>query len=79
MTMRAVSTEKAIPYQLEKPMSFNEVREFLGRGNTWLYDQLQRGELPGHKIAGKWVVYPSELKKYLNRQYSNQKRIKRRV
>ena len=46
---------------LEKPMSFKEVQEFLGRGHAWLYDQLQRGKLPGHKLGGKWIIYPSEL------------------
>lgn len=61
---------------LEKPMSFNEVKEFLGRGHAWLYDQLQRGKLPGHKLGGKWIIYPSELQKYLDQQYSNQRKIR---
>lgn len=61
---------------LEKPMSFKEVQEFLGRGHAWLYDQLQRGKLPGHKLGGKWIIYPSELQKYLDQQYSNQRKIR---
>jgi len=62
--------------QPEKPMPFNEVKDFLGCGNTWLYEQLQTGRLPGRKLAGKWVVYPSELERYLQRLPSNQKKLK---
>lgn len=65
-----------MPKQLEKPMSFKEVQEFLGRGHAWLYDQLQRGKLPGHKLGGKWIIYPSELQRYLDQQYSNQHKIR---
>ena len=65
-----------MPKQLEKPMSFNETKEFLGRSHTWLYEELQSGRMPAHKLGGKWIVYPSELQKYLNQQYSNQKKLK---
>jgi len=64
--------------QLEKPMQFDEVKTFLGRGSTWLYEELQTGRLPGRKLGGKWVVYPSDLQRYLKQLPSNQKRIKRR-
>lgn len=63
-------------HTLEKPMSFEEVKEFLGRGSTWLYGQLQKGKIPGHKLGGQWVVYPSELKRYLERLPSNQRKLK---
>lgn len=62
--------------QLEKPMSFSEVKAFLGRGNTWLYAELQSGRLPGHKLGGQWVVYPSELQTYLERLPGNRKKLR---
>lgn len=62
--------------QLERPMSFSEVKEFLGCGNTWLYEQLQNGRIPGRKLAGRWVVYPSDLERYLGRLPSNQRKIR---
>lgn len=65
-----------MPKKLEKPMSFDELKEFFGRGNTWLYEQLQTGKLPGRKLGGKWIVYPSELQKYMDRLPSNQKKIR---
>ena len=41
---------------LERPMSFDDVKEFLGRGSTWLYGELQSGRMPGHKLGGMWIV-----------------------
>lgn len=65
-----------MPKTLEKPMSFTEVKEFLGCGNTWLYSQLQTGRIPARKLGGKWIVYPSDLERYLNQLPSNQRRIR---
>lgn len=62
---------------LDKPMSFEEVRRFLGRGKTWLYEQLQTGKLPAYKLGGRWIVYPNDLRRYLAQQPSNQKKLKR--
>lgn len=62
--------------ELEKPMSFKEVKEFLGMQSNWLYEQLQTGRLPGHKLGSRWIIYPSELKRYLDQQYSNIHKIK---
>ena len=61
---------------LEKPMSFQEVMDFLDRGSTWLYGELQSGRMPGYKLGGRWIVYPSDLQKYLERQRSNQRKIR---
>jgi excisionase family DNA binding protein len=65
-----------MPKQLEKPMHFEEIQEFLGMGPDFVYKELQSGRLSGHKIGNRWIVYPSELQKYLDQQYSNQKRLK---
>lgn len=65
-----------MPKQLEKPMSFKEVKEFLGCGHAWLYEQLESGKLPARKLGGKWIVFPSDLQKYFDRLYSNQQRLK---
>lgn len=62
--------------ELEKPMSLEEVKEFLGMKKTWLYEQLQSGRLPGHKLGRRWIIYPSELKRYLDQQPSNIKKLK---
>lgn len=64
--------------QLERPMHFEELKEFLGMGSDYLYKRLQSGEIPGRKLGNKWIVYPSDLRRFLDGQYSNQKRIKRR-
>ncbi|MDD2585489.1 MAG: hypothetical protein PHT79_06650 [Syntrophomonadaceae bacterium] len=66
-----------MPKQLERPMSFEEVRTFLHRGSTWLYTRLQNGEILGSKLGGKWIVYPSNLQRYLDRLPNNRKRIQR--
>jgi len=65
-----------MPKELEKPMHFEEVQEFLGMGSTFVYNELQTGRLPGHKLGGKWIVYPSELQRYLDRLPSNQRKLK---
>lgn len=68
-----------MPKLLEKPLRFEEVREFLGKGKTWLYSELQSGRLTGYKLGNSWIVYPSDLQRYLKQQPSNRKRIKRVV
>lgn len=68
-----------MPRELEKPMHFDEVKEFLGMGSRFLYEELQAGRLIGSKLGNRWIVYPSDLKKYLDSQPSNRKRIRRSV
>lgn len=62
--------------ELEKPMSFKEVKDFLGISNAWLYGQLQSGRLIGHKLGSKWIVFPSDLQRYLDQQYTNRHQIR---
>ncbi|MEN6350311.1 MAG: helix-turn-helix domain-containing protein [Syntrophomonas sp.] len=57
--------------QLEKPMHFKEVQEFLGMGSDFIYKNLQSGVIPGRKLGGRWIVRPSDLQKYLDRLPSN--------
>ena len=65
-----------MPKDLEKPMHFKEIEEFLGMGSDFVYKELQAGRLPGHKLGGKWIVYPSDLKKYMACLPSNQKKLR---
>lgn len=64
---------------LERPLHFKEVQEFLGMGSDFVYKELQAGRLTGSKLGNQWIVYPSDLARYLERQPSNRKRIKRVV
>jgi len=66
----------AKPRELEKPMSFKEVQDHLGMGKTWLCEQLASGRLIGHKLGIKWKIYPSDLQRFLDQQYSNRTKIK---
>lgn len=61
--------------ELEKPMHFKEVVEFLGMGTDFVYKELQRGRLAGRKLGKEWIVNPSDLPKYLATRPSNQKRV----
>lgn len=61
---------------MEKPMHFDEVQKYLGMGSDYVYKKLQSGQLVGYKLGNKWVVYPSDLKKFLERQPSNRRRIR---
>jgi excisionase family DNA binding protein len=61
--------------ELEKPMHFNEVKEHLGMGTDFVYKELQEGRLKGSKLGNRWIVYPSDLAKYLKNRPSNQKKI----
>lgn len=67
---------KSSDKSLEKPLHFNEVREFLGMGTDYVYKELESGRLPGFKLGNRWRVYPSDLARYLKNQPSNQKKIK---
>lgn len=58
---------------LEKPMHFEEVRQFLGMGTDYVYKELQSGRLSGSKLGNRWIVYPSDLARYLKQQPSNRK------
>lgn len=62
--------------ELEKPMHFEEIKEFLGMGSDFIYKELQAGRLLGYKLGGKWIVYPSDLRRYLDCLSSNQKKIR---
>lgn len=64
---------------LEQPMSFKQVQEFLGCGKTFLYEELQSGRLAGYKLGRKWIIYPSDLQRYLRQRPSNIRKIKRVV
>jgi len=66
----------AKPLELEKPMHFSEVVKFLGMGTDYVYKELQGGRLTGYKLGKRWIVYPSDLQKFLSQRPSNQKRIK---
>lgn len=68
-----------MPKTLEKPMDFQEVKEFLGMGSDFIYKELQKGRLTGRKLGNRWVVYPSDLQRYLERLPDNRKRIKRQA
>ena len=61
---------------LEKPMHFGEVVSFLGMGPDYVYKSLQEGRLYGYKLGNRWIVYPSDLQRFLDQQYSNRQRIK---
>ena len=61
--------------ELEKPMHFDEVTEFLGMGTDYVYKELQAGRLIGRKLGHKWIVYPSDLARYLDNKPSNRKKI----
>ncbi len=60
---------------LEKPMHFKEVKEFLGMGSDYVYKELESGRLPGRKLGNKWIVFPSDLAKYMESRASNRKRV----
>jgi len=60
---------------LEKPMRFKEVQEHLGSGTDFLYKALENGDLKGYKLGRSWVVYPSDLKKFIEAR-CNQKKIR---
>ncbi len=62
--------------ELEKPMSFKEAQEFLGVSNMFLYKRLWRGEIIGHKLGRKWIIFPSDLQRFIDQQYTNQRKIR---
>ena len=62
--------------ELEKPMHFDEVMEFLGMGPDYIYKALQDGRITGYKLGNRWIVYPSDLQRFLNQQYNNRFKIK---
>lgn len=57
-------------------MHFSEVHEYLGMGIDFVYKELQAGRLKGYKLGNRWVVYPSDLQRYMNNLPSNQRKIK---
>ena len=61
--------------ELEKPMHFKDVTKCLGMGTDYVYKALQDGRLKGRKIGNRWIVFPSDLRKFLDNCPSNQKKV----
>lgn len=61
---------------LEKPMRFKDVQEYLGAGSDYVYKALEGGRLKGYKLGNRWIVYPSDLQKFMDSRPSNQKKVK---
>ena len=61
---------------LETPLKFAEIRGYLNCSLDYIYKSLESGKMQGRKIAGKWIVYPSDLEKFVKQQPTNQRRIK---
>ena len=63
---------------LENAMTFEEAKQFLGVSCDFLYKRLQNGVITGYKFAGRWVIYQSDLQKYLSQLPNNKKKIIRK-
>jgi excisionase family DNA binding protein len=46
-------------------LTVDQLAELLGIGREMAYRYLQRGAVPGYKIAGSWVIYRDEVKEHL--------------
>lgn len=43
-------------------LSLNDLTEVTGKGSVTIWRWLNRGILPGHQIAGSWIVYREEIR-----------------
>lgn len=46
-------------------LSANDLCELLNRSKTTIYSLLNKGEIPGAKVGGKWIVLREDLDDYL--------------
>lgn len=57
---------------------FEEAREILGCGKSFLREELKHGRLPACKLGIKWLIKSKDLERYIENLPTNQVKIKLR-
>ncbi len=56
-------------YQPPKPLTLSvpEAAEYIGGGvgERWVYEAIRRGDLPGVKVGGRWLINRERLEQVL--------------
>ncbi len=58
---------------MEKLMTLSQLAEYLQLGKSTVYKMVQKGEIPGIKIANQWRFKKSEIDKWLQAQRGKRK------
>ncbi|MCD6317849.1 helix-turn-helix domain-containing protein [Candidatus Aerophobetes bacterium] len=58
---------------MEKLMTLSQLAEYLQLGKSTVYKMVQKGEIPGIKIANQWRFKKSEIDKWLQAQQGKRK------
>ena len=53
-------------------LTVKDVAEYLNRSETTIYNMLNKGELPGIKLGGKWIVRKKDLDEFLDEKMKEQ-------
>jgi len=55
---------------MEKLMTLSQLAEYLQLGKSTVYKMVQKGEIPGIKIANQWRFDKKEIDEWIKRQKS---------
>jgi len=61
---------------MEKLMTLSQLAEYLQLGKSTVYKMVQKGEIPGIKIANQWRFKKEDIDKWLNKTKIKQTRLK---
>jgi len=53
---------------MEKLMTLSQLAEYLQLGKSTVYKMVQKGEIPGIKIANQWRFDKKEIEKWVKEQ-----------
>jgi len=53
---------------VEKLMTLSQLAEYLQLGKSTIYKMVQKGEIPGIKIANQWRFDKREIEKWVKNQ-----------
>jgi len=61
---------------MEKLMTLSQLAEYLQLGKSTVYKMVQKGEIPGIKIANQWRFKKEDIDKWLNKTKIKQTKLK---
>jgi len=61
---------------MEKLMTLSQLAEYLQLGKSTVYKMVQKGEIPGIKIANQWRFKKEDIDKWLNKTKIKQTKFK---
>jgi len=61
---------------MEKLMTLSQLAEYLQLGKSTVYKMVQKGEIPGIKIANQWRFKKEDIDKWLNKTKIKQAKLK---